>query len=104
MCRRYSRTEGGILHLAQNVRPDVRAQRFGRDQVHVATKEVFEEGCQVHEVVERLLRGLKFNENIDVALIARLVSHERPKQTAPLDAQGSQLSLGFTQAREDLFL
>src|SRR5215212_10020131 len=52
MCSRYSRADRFIFYFAKDVRPDVRAERFGRQQVNFPAEQIFEEEGERHEVVE----------------------------------------------------
>jgi hypothetical protein len=80
MCSSRARSDGGILHLSRskNILTEVAAQIFGRTEIHWPANNGFDlelHTCQRKES-GRIL-GLKFDQDVKVALGAELVCQHR---------------------------
>ena len=87
--RRYSIAESGIFDLAQYVRLDVWAERFRSYKFNPALQQVFKQKTKRHEMIERLLAGTKFHQEVNVAICVLLAAHERAEQAQARHAQGA---------------
>jgi hypothetical protein len=77
--RRYSRAERDILHLLEDMRTDVGAEPFGRDELYTALQQVFQQERECDKMIKRFLARLEFHQQIDIARLTGRITHKRAK-------------------------
>ena len=100
----YSSGESDILHLVQDVRPEVGAQGFAGHQLDPSPQQVLEQEGERHEVVEGLLRRFEFDQQIHVAVRTLLLAHEGAEQSEPLDAESPNRIAMSAEDRDNVVL
>ena len=73
-------------------------QALGSDELDTSSQHRLEEIAEVHEVRERLLFGLKFDEQVHVTVGTRDVPANRSEQRQAPHAQTEDLGLNCLQA------
>jgi len=80
----------------------MRAQRLWSQQIDFPPEELLQVERQMHEVVERLLSRLEFNEYVDVARGVLLIPTKRAKYSKLFDAEARELALMAGKGCEQL--
>ena len=70
---------------------DVRAEGFGRNQLHGAPEQVFQEEGKVDKGIEGLVSWHELHQHINVAPFPRLPASERAKYAQPAYTKGFNL-------------
>lgn len=81
MCRSRSVVERDILRFSQNTRSKIRTERLGRHQFNTPLENVLEQVDETIEVVEGLLIGIEFDQQIDITAVVLKTVYEGPEQT-----------------------
>jgi hypothetical protein len=67
LCRRNSRSSYDIQGVSEDVWPQERRERLGRDQLDRMAKDALQEVAERDEMVKGLLSGCELEEKVDVA-------------------------------------
>lgn len=80
----------------------MRLQRIAIDHIHRAVKKAGDEFFEGHVFVDRPFRaGLEFDEDIDIAVWARVAAGNGTKNGRAPNATRPQSGLGLFQSRDD---
>ena len=97
----YRSTSCGSYDI-QGVGEDVRAQggreALGRNELDVASQDGLEQISKVDEVRQRLLLGLKLDEQVDITVRMRGIAADRSEQRQAPNAQPENFGLDGLQA------
>jgi hypothetical protein len=80
-----------ILGLAQDVLPDVRAERFCCDDFHSPPHNFIQQKAEIEKSIERFHRRIEFDEQVDIAGGGGRSPNERPKERNPTNAKVANL-------------
>jgi hypothetical protein len=87
-----------ILSFAEDVRPDIGAQRLGRDEFNAVLKDILKEIRERHKVAEGFRFRSELDENINVAIRASLATNDRAKERETTHTEAADLGLSGSQA------
>lgn len=76
-----------IFHFLKNAGFEIGTEAFGRHELDLTAKEVFEKKGKVHEIPEVLFAVSELDEQIDIALLGLLPLDKGTKEADRLDAQ-----------------
>lgn len=94
MCRRNSRGSKDIGRFRNDVLPDKKRKRFACHKFHGPVQKSFKELGKRYEAIEAFLAGNEFDQEIDIAVGARLAAGNGSEKREALHAERADLGLG----------
>src|SRR5262245_28166918 len=100
MCRRNSAGDFDIFDLAEDMRPNVGAERLRRHCFYATPQDVFKIESQFYEIIECLFPLFEVNQEVNIAARPHLIADERAKKAIATNTELLEPRLIISQTIE----